>query len=125
VVAPPVVVAPCVVVVAPWVVVVVVCVVVVVVCDAPPAGFAGAFAAGFGAAGAGFFVSMAALARLAAPSRPARINAAEPFLMAFGRNCMVIVSSFLFQASAPSLDARALYSTSLTFPLVKVTFMSL
>jgi hypothetical protein len=99
-------------VVAEWVVVVVVCVVVVVVCDAPvvvcdappPDGLAGAgaFAAGFGAAGAGFFASMAALARLAAPSSPARIIAAEPILMALGRNCMVIVSSFLFQARAPS-----------------------
>jgi hypothetical protein len=37
---------------------------------------------------------------------------------------VVIVSSFLFQI-APIPDARSLYSTLLTFPLVKVTFMSL
>jgi hypothetical protein len=106
VVAPPVVIAVWVVVVVVWVVVVVVCDAPLVVgpCDAPPpdglAG-AGAFAAGFGAAGADFFESMAALARLAAPSSPARINAAEPYLMALRTNCMVIVSSFLFPARAP------------------------
>jgi hypothetical protein len=96
------------------VVVVVVCEVVVVVecdppmaapCDAPPlvAGFEGALAgAALGAGADGLVVPPAALTRLVAPSSPARINAAEPYLMALGRNCMVIVSSFLFRARASS-----------------------
>jgi hypothetical protein len=82
---------------------------------APPvfvAGFTGAFTAGL-AATAGFLgvVVVVWLTRLAAPSNPARISAAEPYLMALRISCMVIVSSilfqifcfrFLFQARAPS-----------------------
>ena len=62
--------------------------------------FAGAFAAGFG--GGAFFWSVAALARQAVPSSPARISAAEPYFMALRRNCIVIGSSFLLVARAPS-----------------------
>jgi hypothetical protein len=60
-------------------------------CDPPPEG----------ALGAGFFESSAAPAMLAAPSSPASTIAADPYFIAFGRNCMVIVSSFLFLARAP------------------------
>jgi hypothetical protein len=100
---------------------------VVVPCEAPPLAPLAGLAAGLaGAAGLGAgFLSSAARARLAAPSNPARIKAAELYATALRRNWMVIVSSVSFPAPRAILDARSIYSTLLTFPFVNVTFMSL
>ena len=89
---------------------------------APPDGFEGALAGAAGLAGA--LGGVVALAILAIPTNAARIAAAEPFFMALQRICVVIISSFLFEARALFV-ARTHYSTLLTFPFVKVTFMSL
>jgi hypothetical protein len=96
-----------------------------------PPDFGGVFAAGLAGAAlgaalaGGFLVSVAALARPAAPSSPARIKATEPYLTVLRRECMIIVSSIPFPGPRSIPDARTIYSTLLTLPLVKVTFMSL
>jgi hypothetical protein len=79
-------------------------------------------------AGAGLLFS-GELAMLPNPRSKARMIAAERFLAALQRIDIVIVSSFLFliSVSGPrsTPKAQTLYSTLLTFPLFKVTFMSL
>lgn len=104
------------------------------------AGAGWAAGAGLGA-GAGFLLSAAELVMLPNPRRRARIVAAAPLRMALRRSCIVIESSFPFQSSGSTLHSRsgnllcepdcanlaaqAAYLTLLTFPFVKVTFMSL
>ncbi|MGA3371761.1 MAG: hypothetical protein ABSC48_08380 [Terracidiphilus sp.] len=87
---------------------------------------AGAACLGGGGGGAGF-LSVAAPAMLPNPRNTARIVAVETFLMVLLRIVIVIVSSFLSQSlglrHVPA--ARMYYSTLLTFPFVKVTFISL
>jgi hypothetical protein len=100
-------------------------------CMAPPefpAGLAaGAAALGAGAAFAGAsFLSPAALAMLAAPMSAERINAVEPTRRVLRRLAMLIESSFPFQSVGRAASRlRVHYSTLLTFPLTKVTFISL
>jgi uncharacterized membrane protein YfcA len=69
---------------------------------APPAGFAaGALAGAAGLAGA--LGGVVAPAKLAMPTKAERIAAAEPFRMALQSFCVVIMSSFLFEARAAFL----------------------
>jgi hypothetical protein len=90
------------------------------------AGFAAgaALAAGLAGAGADLVVLAAATARQVMPSSPAKTNA-EPSVMALRMMCVVIGSSFLFHVRAPFRMREHFYSTLLTFPFVKVTFISL
>jgi hypothetical protein len=105
-------------------------------CMAPPPEFPAGRAAGaaglaagaaFAGAGAGaVFLSPAALAMLAAPRSAEKINAVEPTRRVLRRLGMLIESSFSFQfVGRAAYRLRVHYSTLLTFPLMKVTFMSL
>ncbi len=95
----------------------------------PPAGLEAGLAAGLAAgaafAGAAFLFSAPALAMPTAPSSPARAIAAEPYLNVLQRSRIVICILISVSGRGPLLNARTTYSTLLTFPLVKVTFMSL
>jgi len=105
----------------------------VVVCDAPvapPPVFAAGLTVDVDFAGGVFLLSAAALAMPTAPkNRPARTIATEPRLIVLRRSRIVILvahfwSGYLFGPACQPEVANA-YSTLLTFPLVRVTFMSL
>ena len=83
------------------------------------AGLAGADFAG------AFFSSAAALAMPVAPSSPATITAAEQCLIVLEKSRIVIPVPHSCSRPAFHSDAQTLYSTLLTFPLVRVTFISL
>jgi hypothetical protein len=82
-----------------------------------------AFAAGLGAA-AGFLSAAAALIAPAPPRSTPSINTAEPLLIFLLTNCM-IMGSLIPVSDRLELQAFKPYSTLLTLPFVKVTFISL
>lgn len=87
---------------------------------------AGAAACRAGAGAGASFLSLAALAMLAEPRSAERINAVEPTRRVLRRLGMLIESSFSFQSvGRAAYRLRVHYCTLLTFPSVKVTFMSL
>ena len=79
-------------------------------------------------AGAAVVLVPAAFARLPRLSSAEKVRAAEPILMAVRRVDKLIeflISLLISSVQRAILDAQTIYSTLLTFPLVKVTFISL